>query len=172
MECGPPIPVCRAHRIAPDADIERAAQRLRDARRPVAIVGSSAMRLRNPAVLRELIDRHRLPFATTTMAKGLVDEDHPLALGCIERARRQVQREFLRGADLIVGLGYDVVEVEYEAWIGNVPVLAVDVEPVDADASVVIAQEVVGDLDSSLERLLRLDPARHEWSAETVARHR
>ncbi|PYM16275.1 MAG: acetolactate synthase [Candidatus Rokuibacteriota bacterium] len=168
----PPIPEGRSLRIAPDAAIERAAQRLREARRPVAIVGSSAMRLRNPAVLRELIDRHRLPFATTTMAKGLVDEDHPLALGCIERARRQVQREFLRGADLIVGLGYDVVEVEYEAWIGNVPLLAVDVDPVDADRSVVIAHEVVGDLDASLERLARLAPLRHEWAADPVARHR
>ena len=56
-----------------------------------------AMRLRDPGLLRAVIERHRLPFATTTMAKGLIDEDHPLALGCIERARRQVQRELLRG---------------------------------------------------------------------------
>jgi thiamine pyrophosphate-dependent acetolactate synthase large subunit-like protein len=68
-------------------------------------VGASAMRLRNGALLREVIERHRLPFATTTMAKGLVAEDHPLSLGCIERARRQVQREMLRRADLIVGIG-------------------------------------------------------------------
>ena len=46
-----------------------------------------------------------LPFATTTMAKGLIDEDHPLSLGVIERACRQIQRKLLRSADLIVGLG-------------------------------------------------------------------
>src|SRR2546421_2026906 len=45
--------------------------------------------------------------ATTTMAKGMIDEDHPLTLGCIERACRQIQRRMLRSADLIVGLGYD-----------------------------------------------------------------
>ena len=45
------------------------------------------------------------------MAKGMIDEDHPLALGCIERACRQVQRKLLRSADLIVGLGYDTIEV-------------------------------------------------------------
>jgi acetolactate synthase-1/2/3 large subunit len=106
------------------------------------------------------------------MAKGLIDEDHPLSLGCIERARRQVQREFLRSADLIVALGYDVVEVEYEAWIGEVPLLAVDIEAVDADPRVVIAQEVVGDLDASLEGLARLDPAPHAWSPDTVRVHR
>ena len=60
-----------------------------------------------------------MPFATTTMAKGMIDEDHPLSVGVIERSCRQIQRKLLRSADLIVGLGYDTVEVEYEAWIGE-----------------------------------------------------
>src|SRR5581483_1247263 len=110
--------------------------------------------------------------ASTTMAKGLIDETHPLALGCIERARRQVQRAFLRGADLVVALGYDVVEVEYEAWLGEVPLLAIDVEPVDADASVRIAHEVVGDLDAALEQLAALPPLAPEWPADAVPAHR
>src|SRR6185503_3830805 len=105
-------------------------------------------------------------FATTTMAKGLVDESHPLAIGCIERARRQVQREFLRSADLIVGIGYDVVEVEYEAWIGSVPLLAIDIERVDADATVKVEQELVGDLDAALEWLTGLPPLQHDWPAD------
>jgi acetolactate synthase I/II/III large subunit len=168
----PPIPTGRRLAAAPDAALDRAGALLRGARRPVAIVGAAAMRLRDPSLLRAVVERHRLPFATTTMAKGLVDEDHPLALGCIERARRQVQREFLRGADLIVGLGYDVVEVEYEAWIGGTPLLAVDVEPVDADASVAVTHEVVGDLDASLERLAGLEPASHDWPAGAVGAQR
>jgi acetolactate synthase-1/2/3 large subunit len=172
LEDVPPIPAGRRMRPAPDAAIERAAELLRQARRPVAVLGASAMRMARPALLRELVERHRLPFASTTMAKGLIDEDHPLSLGCIERARRQVQREFLRGADLIVGLGYDVVEVEYEAWIGQVPLLAVDVEPVDADSSVRVAHQVVGDLDASLARLAALPPLAPEWPAEVAPRHR
>lgn len=171
-EDAPPIPAGKRLATAGDTVLERAGTVLGAARRPVAIVGASAMRLRDPARLRELIERHRLPFATTTMAKGLVDEDHPLALGCIERARRQTQREFLGSADLIVGLGYDVVEVEYEAWIGKVPLLAVDVEPVDADASVSVVHEVVGDLDAALERLATIPPARNDWSADDLAAHR
>src|SRR5204862_5945237 len=115
---------------------------------------------------------HRLPFATTTMAKGLIAETHPLSLGCIERACRQVQRELLRSADLVVGLGYDVVEVEYEAWIGKVPLLSLDVDAVDADASVTIVHEVVGDLDTSLEWLAELPPARPQWPADAAPRHR
>ena len=171
-ESVPPIPAGRPRPAAPKASMTRAGELLGAARRPVAVLGSSAMRLRNPRLLQAVIERHRLPFATTTMAKGLIPEDHPLALGCIERARRQVQREFLRSADLIVGLGYDVVEVEYEAWIGKVPLLSIDVDAVDADPSVTIAHEVVGDLDTSLEWLVELPPARPEWPADTAPRHR
>jgi acetolactate synthase-1/2/3 large subunit len=167
----PPIPAGRRLRPATDAAIERAADLLRRARRPVAVIGASAMRLSNAGLLRVLIERHQLPFATTTMAKGLVDEGHPLALGCIERARRQVQREFLQGADLVVGLGYDVIEVEYEAWIADVPLLAVDVEPVDADPRVTIAHEVVGDLDHSLARLAGAAPGERAWPLDAARLH-
>jgi acetolactate synthase I/II/III large subunit len=168
----PPIPRGRRLRPAPDVAVQQAAERLRAARRPVAVIGASAMRLGDPGLLRAVVERHGLPFATTTMAKGLIDEAHPLALGCIERACRQVQREFLRGADLIVALGYDVVEVEYEAWIGRVPLLAVDVEPVDTDGTVAVAHEVVGDLETSLERLAGVEPAAPDWPPEAARRHR
>jgi acetolactate synthase-1/2/3 large subunit len=168
----PPPPSPGRLRPPPEAALRRAAELLRAARRPVAVIGASAMRLREPALLRAVVERHRLPFASTTMAKGLVDEDHPLALGCIERARRQLQRERLREADLVVGLGYDVVEVEYEAWIGDVPLLAVDVEPVDADASVTVAHEVVGDLDTALAGLAAVEPAVHDWPPDMPGRHR
>jgi acetolactate synthase-1/2/3 large subunit len=168
----PPILKGRRRPPAPEAAIQKAAELLGKARRPVAVLGASAMRMARPGFLREFVERHRLPFASTTMAKGLIDEDHPLSLGCIERARRQVQRELLRSADLVVGLGYDVVEVEYEAWIGKVPLLSVDVDPVDSDASVTIAHEVVGDLDASLERLLRLPALASEWPADAARRHR
>jgi acetolactate synthase-1/2/3 large subunit len=170
-EDGRVIPRARRTPAATGAAPDRAAELLRAARRPVAVIGASAMRLRDVDRLREVIERHRLPFATTTMAKGLIDESHPLALGCIERARRQVQRELLRDADLIVGLGYDVVEVEYEAWIGSVPLLSIDGDPVDAEPRVVIAHEVVGDLDASLASLTQAAPGEREWGVDVARRH-
>ena len=130
------------------------------------------MRVADPRRLRNVIERHNLPFATTTMAKGMIDEDHPLSLGCIERAYRQVQRKFLRSADLIVGLGYDTVEVEYEAWIGDRPLLQIDIEPVDIAPSVKLVHQVSGDFDASLARLNALPPAANQWNAAMLAEHR
>ncbi len=159
-------------RPAPDAAIAQAADVLGTAKRPIAVIGASAMRMKRPEALRAFVERHGMPFATTIMAKGLIDEDHPLALGCIERAKRQTQRAFLRDADLIVGLGYDTVEVEYEAWVGEVPVLHVDIGYADVDASTRLVHEVVGDLDASLDRLAALPGMRNEITMEAVARQR
>src|SRR5712691_2344680 len=138
---------------ASDAALARAGELIAAAKRPIAVLGSTAMRVTDPQLLRKVVERHSLPFATTTMAKGMIDEDHPLALGCIERSCRQIQRKLLRSADLIVGLGYDTVEVEYEAWIGDVPLLQVDIEPADVAPSVNLIHQVTGDLDASLARL-------------------
>jgi acetolactate synthase-1/2/3 large subunit len=157
---------------APDAAIARAGELIANAKRPIAVLGSSAMRIADPDVLRAVVERHRLPFATTTMAKGIIDEDHPLALGCIERACRQVQRRLLRFADLIVGLGYDTIEVEYEAWIDGVPLLNIDIEPADVAPSVKLVHQVTGDLGASLARLAALPAAANTWSATMLAEHR
>ena len=142
------------------------------AKRPIAVIGSSAMRLADPQLLRKLVERHSLPFATTTMAKGMIDEDHPLSLGCIERACRQVQRKLLRTADLIVGLGYDTIEVEYEAWIDDRPLLQIDIEPVDVAPTVTLVHQVTGDLASAFARLLAQPAAANLWDREKLAEHR
>lgn len=154
--------------VAPEEAIARLDELLREARRPVAVIGASARRMAHADRLRAFVERQQIPFATTTMAKGMIDEDHPLSIGCIERARRQIQRQFLRSADLVVGIGYDVVEVEYEQWIGSVPLASVDIEAVDADESVTIAHQVVGDLDSSLERLLKFPPIQNNWPPDAA----
>jgi acetolactate synthase-1/2/3 large subunit len=165
------IPAPKQMQAAGERDLRAVETLIAAARRPVAVIGAGALQLDDARDLRRFVERHALPFATTAMAKGLIDEDHPLSLGCIERARRQVQRKFLRGADLIVGLGYDTAEVQYEAWIGDVPLVHVAFERADTDGSVRIAAEAVGELGASLQWLARGDGAT-EWPADAVAEQR
>src|SRR5262249_5201221 len=80
--------------VAPERARLRAGDLLTSAKRPIAVIGANVMRMRDPALIRAVVERHNLPFATTTMAKGMIDEEHPLSLGCIERACRQIQRRF------------------------------------------------------------------------------
>ncbi|MEE2996220.1 MAG: thiamine pyrophosphate-binding protein [Pseudomonadota bacterium] len=145
---------------------------LTSALRPIAVLGSNVMRMNDPDLLRSFIERHSLPFATTTMAKGMVDEDHPLSVGCIERGKRQMQRAFLRSSDLIVGVGYDTIESEYEAWIGDTPLLQVDIEKVDVASSVQVKAEVTGDLDATLSAMVAADAIKNEWTEIEIVSHR
>jgi acetolactate synthase-1/2/3 large subunit len=78
----------------------------------------------------------------------------------------------MQGADLIIGLGYDTIEVEYEAWIGDVPLLQIDIEPVDIAPSVNLVHQATGDLDAALTRLLAQPAATNTWSAQALADHR
>jgi acetolactate synthase-1/2/3 large subunit len=171
-EAVPAIPEPAALPHAADAAIAKAAEVLKAARRPVAVIGTNAMRMADPGLLRALIERHNLPFFTTTMAKGLIDEDHPLSLGCIERSKRKVQRKLIASSDLIVGLGYDTIEVEYEAWAGKVPILDVSIEVPDVDASVKVAHTVTGDLDSAMKRLAALPAIANTWKLDEITTHR
>lgn len=156
---------------APERSIAQAGKLLHAARRPLAVIGASAMRMQDPHALQTFVERHGMPFATTMMAKGMIDEDHPLSLGCIERAMRKLQRTLILRADLVVGLGYDTIEVEYEAWTGRVPVLHVGIESADVDPDVRVAHEVVGDLDASIARLAALPAAGNDWPAQSARQH-
>src|SRR5215469_11346804 len=59
---------------ANDADIARAGALIAAAKRPLAVIGASAMRIARPELLRAVVEHHNLPFASTTMAKGMIDE--------------------------------------------------------------------------------------------------
>src|SRR3984893_6073332 len=160
------------HLDLPEDELKRAGARISAPKRPIAVLGSTAMRVDDPQLLLRVIERHNLPFASTTMAKGMIDERHPLSIGCIERACRQLQRAFQRSADLIIGIGYDTVEVEYEAWIADAPLLQIDIEPVDIAPSVKLVHQVTGDLDHALSVLAADARASNTWPPAMLAEHR
>ena len=157
---------------APHKKISSAIEILSKANRPIALIGSNAMRMVNGGLLHAFVEKFGLPFATTTMAKGLVDEGHPLSLGCIERARRQLQRKILESADLIIGLGYDTIEVEYEAWINDTALVHIDIEPADISSNIDLKEEVIGDLDISISAMVDAGPYENDWKVEELVAHR
>jgi acetolactate synthase-1/2/3 large subunit len=71
-------------------NLTKATSLISQAERPLVVLGSSAMRMEKPELLRAFVEHHGIPFLTSTMAKGMIDDDHPLCAGCIERGRRQI----------------------------------------------------------------------------------
>src|ERR1700739_3225031 len=97
----------------------------------------------------------------------MIGRPRPAAVDNAGHTCRQVQRKFLRSADLIVGLGYDTIEVEYEAWIGDGPLLHVDIEAAGVTAAVKLVHQVIADLSSSLAGLAQAstEPAQR-WASK------
>lgn len=91
-------------RIAPDpAVLDEALALMRDARRPVLVVGHGA-RFEMDAILR-LAEQWNAPVLTTFKGKGLVPDAHPLACGVLGRSGTSIASWFMNEADLLVVLG-------------------------------------------------------------------
>lgn len=146
---------------------------LRSARFPLVAVGLTMNRAGATEALQAFVERHRLPVVSTMMAKGHVPDEGGRFVGVIGRARRDVVADFCKPADLVIGVGYDPVEFNYEEWVGKaVPVVHIDTVPADLAASHTLACDVVGDIRHSLEHLAGMDPVHHEWDLSALPAHR
>ncbi len=102
----PPAPDGRvgAPEIAPPAaELERAVELLREARRPVIVLGNGARSRREDVVA--LAERIDAPILTTFKAKGAVPDDHPLAAGVLGRSGTPVAAAVMGRADVLLVLG-------------------------------------------------------------------
>jgi len=109
-----PAPRAAASPSAPTgADLDRARNWLQNAIRPVMIVGVGAMNQHAADAILTFAQTHNVAVITTYKAKGLIPEDHPLALGGAGLSPRADTHllPFVQNADLILCVGYDPVEM-------------------------------------------------------------
>ncbi|MDE0076483.1 MAG: thiamine pyrophosphate-binding protein [Caldilineaceae bacterium] len=84
--------------------VQRAAELLTSARRPVIWAGGGVMRAKAATLVAELADYLQIPVVTTRQGKGAISELHPLSLGMAEM-RFQPLRNWLTKRDLILAVG-------------------------------------------------------------------
>ncbi|MFK7837738.1 MAG: thiamine pyrophosphate-binding protein [Sulfitobacter sp.] len=94
-------------------DLETARGWLKDAKRPVMIVGVDAMNQHAEAAITEFAQTYRMPVITTYKAKGVFSEDHALSLGGAGLSPLADTHlvPFVKSADLILCVGYDPIEM-------------------------------------------------------------
>jgi acetolactate synthase-1/2/3 large subunit len=153
-------PLARTEPVHPDAssaDIARAAELIRHAEHPIALAGNGAVRGRAANAVRALTRRTGIPVATTFMAKGLMDPDDELALGAVGLQPGDYRMTGFDEADLVIAIGYDLVEHAPRHWNPNKDkaIVCIDTVPAEIDEHFIPAVELVGDVSRSLERLTR-----------------
>lgn len=160
-----------------DGDVKRlegplaaAGQLLATARRPAVIAGIGALRANASAALVDLARNLAASVAVTPKAKGIIAEDDPLFVGVLEMAGDDLVVDFLSGADLLIAVGLDVVELE-KPWRLECPIIHVDYIA-NVDRYYTATVELVGPIATMLERLVAHSPARGGWPPMVLDRHR
>lgn len=135
--------------VPDDKVVDQAYALLREARSPVIIAGNGAIRRRAARQLRRLCEQTGIGVMSTFMAKGAVDMDAPYSLYTIGLGQRDYVVDALEAADVVITLGYDMVEYPPSKWNrggGRCRLIHIDFEPAEIDRDYDPQVEVVGDL--------------------------
>ncbi len=102
-------------------------------------------------VLKQLIDKTGIPFVTTQMGKGVVDERHPRFLGNAALSAGDFVHRAVEAADLIVNVGHDVIEKPPFFMVrGGTEVIHVNFRSAEVDPVYFPQIEVVGDIANAI----------------------
>ena len=147
-------PFVEKERLAPSPDdIKQVASALAGVKRPVILAGRAVVTAGACDELRLLAERLNVPVATTRAAKGLLPEDHPLA---VSHMVGFMARKVVDEADCTLAVGVRFTQLDTMSWNANYPRPTIQLDP-DSDE---IGSEypcdvsVVGDLKLVLQGLL------------------
>ena len=148
-----PLVPRRFRRPVPDQKvIAQAFRMLQSAERPVIIAGNGCIRRRASKQLRLLCEKTGIGVISTFMAKGCVDMDAEYCLYTIGLGTRDRVAMVIDDADLVVTLGFDMVEYHPQLWNANKNsrILHIDFLPAEIDEHYHPETEVIGDLAHAL----------------------
>lgn len=145
---------------------ERVKVLLASSRRPLIAAGLTAMRRGAGAKLLEFLEQHSLPVVLTPMARGLMPSSHPCYAGVLFHALSDRLMRLISEADLIIGLGYDPVEYNYESWMPDVPLVHFDTRETDLRIRGAIQSVSSADIWFDALRVLRSAPEMVALAAE------
>jgi len=149
--------------IAEPKAITQAVDMIELARSPLLLIGAAANRKMPSKVLSRFVDEMNIPFVTTQMGKGVVDETKSLFLGNTTLSDGDFVHRVIAEADLIINVGHDVIEKppffmrNHDKKVIHINFNAAEVDPVYFPQV-----EVVGDIANSIWAILeQLQPQKH-----------
>jgi acetolactate synthase I/II/III large subunit len=128
------------------------------------LVGLGARRDASAAAIRRLCEIRRVPALVTYKAKGVVPDDHEWFGGLFTNGA--IERPLVDGADLLIGVGLDPVELIPRPWTFSQPIVSCAESPMD-NRHVPFEAEAIGDIPATLAQVeARLE--RSDWQVSVV----
>ena len=156
--------------LAPEAKVQQAAELISNAKFPMVMAGNGVIRAGASEQLVRFAHKLNIPVATTFMAKGAIAFSHQMSVGTVGlQARDYVACGFDR-ADVVVCVGYDMVEYHPHLWHPNKDkkIIHVDMSPAEVDENYILECGVIGDIGASLDNLASIARPHEGRYADTL----
>ena len=140
--------------VAHQAALEQAAKLIREAERPLVMLGAAASRPRLANDLSDFVRRVQIPFFNTQMGKGAVSGGSGLYTGTAALSENDYVHDAIHRADLIISIGHDTVEKPPFLMGPDGPkVLHVGYQPATVEQVYFPHAELIGDVGPTLALL-------------------
>jgi len=153
-ECTDSRPLKRSLVRRPTADVKSVRQAVRvleEAKCPVLVIGAGANRTMTSRMLAQFVEKTGIPFLTTQLGKGVIDERHPKFLGCAALSAGDFVHRAIEDADCIVNIGHDVIEKPpFFMREGGPNVIHVSTKTAEVDPVYFPHIEVIGDIANAI----------------------
>lgn len=153
------LPGCRPTKRGHPRQIERAAEMLNTAERPVILAGRGIILSQAEDELLTLAERANLPVITTLLGIGAFPETHRLSLGMVGMHGGKHANETVQKADVILVLGArfsDRVTGKIINFAPNAKIIHADIDPAEIGKNVKPALSIVGGIKEILSDLTPL----------------
>ena len=152
---GRPIPKSAVRRPVPEVkSISTALEKLHAAKSPIIIIGAGGNRKMTSKMLTQFIEKTGIPFLTAQLGKGVVDERHPLFMGCAALSAGDYVHRAIEAADLILNIGHDVIEKPpFFMKPGGTEVIHISYNTAEVDPVYFPQVEVIGDIGNAIWEL-------------------
>jgi len=169
------VPIPRSTARRPSADpkaVAQAVEKLKAAKAPILVIGAGANRKMTSKMLLEFVEKTGIPFLTTQLGKGVIDERHPMFVGCAALSAGDFVHRAVEAADLILNVGHDVIEKPpFFMKPGGAEVIHISTKTAEVDPVYFPQTEVIGDIANAVWKINQSLGERIEpwpWAAEKM----
>jgi acetolactate synthase-1/2/3 large subunit len=151
-----PIVPIRARRSSPDNhSLKHASELIEKSRSPMILAGNGVIRKNAASQLREFAEHFGIPVVTTFMGKGAVSAKSNCYVGTLGLARDRLISEVFGKSDLVIAIGYDLVEYAPTLWNPDLDkkIIHIDFTTSEVDLHYVPEVEINSDIRETIELL-------------------
>ncbi|EOF77390.1 acetolactate synthase AlsS [Enterococcus faecium] len=137
-------------------DIRYLAERIREAKLPVLLVGMRGSSEKETLAIRQLVEKTALPVVETFQAAGVISRElEAHFFGRVGLFRNQPGDMLLKRSDLVIAIGYDPIEYEARNWNAekDARIIVIDEAPAEIDPFMQPERELIGDISVTLDLL-------------------